>query len=60
MQGFEDDIFQKAAAVNSEAQLAKQIGNSVSVPVIAAIGCRIAEVYNDNITQVPLESNESA
>jgi len=45
LQGFSDEAFHKAAAVCSEAQLAKQAGNSVSVPVIAAIGRRIAEAY---------------
>ena len=43
LQGFSDEAYYKAAAVCSEAQLHKQIGNSVSVPVIAAIGRRIVE-----------------
>jgi DNA (cytosine-5)-methyltransferase 1 len=46
MQGFSDEAFHKAAAVCSEAQLAKQAGNAVSVPVIAAIGRRIVEAYS--------------
>jgi len=46
LQGFSDEAYHKAAAVCSEAQLAKQAGNSVSVPVIAAIGRRIAEAYS--------------
>lgn len=37
LQGFPDWAFEKAAAVNSETQLYKQAGNSVSVPVIYEI-----------------------
>ena len=47
LQGFSDEAYYKAAAVCSETQIHKQAGNSVSVPVIAAIGHRIAEVYGD-------------
>jgi len=43
LQGFPDDAYYRAAAVCGETQLHKQAGNSVSVPVIAAIGRRIAE-----------------
>jgi len=45
LQGFPDDAYHKAAAVCSRAQLHRQAGNSVSVPVIAAIGRRIVEAY---------------
>lgn len=41
LQGFSDDLFEKAKAVNSDAQLYKQAGNGVSVPVVYAIGCAI-------------------
>ena len=41
LQGFSDDLFEKAKAVNSDAQLYKQAGNGVTVPVIYAIGCAI-------------------
>lgn len=41
LQGFSDDIFEKAKAVNSDAQLYKQAGNGVTVPVVYAIGCAI-------------------
>lgn len=41
LQGFSDDLFEKAKAVNSDAQLYKQAGNSVTVPVVYAIGCAI-------------------
>jgi len=45
LQGFPDEAYHKAAAVCSEVQLQKQAGNSVSIPVIAAIGRRIVEAY---------------
>jgi DNA (cytosine-5)-methyltransferase 1 len=37
LQGFPDELFYKAQSVNSDSQLYKQAGNSVSVPVIKAI-----------------------
>ncbi len=41
LQGFSDDLFEKAKAINSDAQLYKQAGNGVTVPVVYAIGCAI-------------------
>ena len=41
LQGWTDDYFEKAAFVNSDSQLYKQAGNSVTVNVIKAIGERI-------------------
>ena len=41
LQGFSDDLFEKAKAVNSDAHLYKQAGNGVTVPVVYAIGCAI-------------------
>lgn len=41
LQGFSDYLFEKAKAVNSDAQLYKQAGNGVTVPVVYAIGCAI-------------------
>lgn len=41
LQGFSDDLFEKAKTVNSDAQLYKQAGNGVTVPVVYAIGCAI-------------------
>ena len=41
LQGFSDDLFEKAKAVNSDAQLYKQAGNGVTVPVAYAIVCAI-------------------
>lgn len=41
LQGFSDEMFEKAQAVNSDNQLYRQAGNSVTVPVICAIGKQI-------------------
>lgn len=41
LQGFSDDLFEKAKDVNSDAQLYKQAGNGVTVSVVYAIGCAI-------------------
>ena len=44
LQGFTDEQFDRAAAVNSETQLYKQAGNAVTVNVVEAIGRHIKEV----------------
>lgn len=44
LQGFTDDLFDRAAEVNSDAQLYKQAGNGVTVNVVYAIGRKIAEM----------------
>lgn len=44
LQGFTDEQFDRAAAVNSENQLYKQAGNAVTVNVVEAIGRHIKEV----------------
>ena len=44
LQGFTDEQFDRAAAVNSETQLYKQAGNAVTVNVVEEIGRHIAEV----------------
>ena len=41
LQGFPDEYFDKAQAVNSDSQLYKQAGNSVTVNVIEAIARRL-------------------
>lgn len=41
LQGFPDTYFYKAASVNSNSQLYKQIGNSVTVPVIYEIAKKL-------------------
>ena len=43
LQGFPDEYFDRAAAVNSDTQLYKQAGNGVTVTVIRAIGKKFAE-----------------
>lgn len=43
LQGFADEMFARAQAVNSDAQLYRQAGNSVTVTVVYAIGMRIVE-----------------
>ena len=40
-------MFEKAATVNSDNQLYRQAGNSVTVPVIREIGERLIKVYED-------------
>lgn len=44
LQGFPDWAFDKAEAVSSKSQLYKQAGNSVTVPVIAAIAEKFKEI----------------
>lgn len=43
LQGFPDWAFDRAKAVNSNSQLYKQAGNSVTVPVIQAIAKNFKE-----------------
>lgn len=43
LQGFPDELFERAAAVNSDSQLYKQAGNSVTVNVIYEIAKRLKE-----------------
>ena len=47
LQGFTDEMYEKAAAVNLENQLYKQAGNSVTIPVVAAVGGRIVEIQEE-------------
>lgn len=47
LQGFSDDMFDRAAAVNSDAQLYKQAGNGVTISVVYAVGKRIVEIQNE-------------
>ena len=44
LQGFPDEYFDRAASVNSDSQLYKQAGNSVTVNVIYEIAKRLKEV----------------
>ena len=43
LQGFPDELFEKAMAVNSDAQLYKQAGNAVTVNVAFAIAKSLPE-----------------
>lgn len=47
LQGFTDEQFEKAAEVNSKAQLYKQAGNAVTVPVVKEIGLAIMTFERD-------------
>lgn len=49
LQGFSDEMFDKAAAVNSDTQLYKQAGNGVTIPVVYSVGSRIAEIEKNLI-----------
>ena len=48
LQGFTDEQFNKAAAVNSNSQLYKQAGNAVTVNVVEEIGKHIMKVNGGN------------
>lgn len=47
LQGFTDEQFEKAAAVNSNTQLYKQAGNAVTVNVVEAIGRHIVGIIQE-------------
>ena len=47
LQGFTDEQYKKAAAVNSNSQLYKQAGNAVTVNVVEEIGRHIVGVVNE-------------
>jgi len=44
LQGWNDEYFDRASIVTSDSQLYKQAGNGVTVPVICAIGRKLAEL----------------
>lgn len=46
LQGFTDDQYNKAKAVNSETQLYRQAANSVTVPLVEYIGRHIININN--------------
>ena len=46
LQGFTDEQYEKAAAVNSNSQLYKQAGNAVTVNVVEEIGKHIMKIEN--------------
>ena len=49
LQGIPDEYFERAQFVNSDSQLYRQAGNGVTVPVIVAIGEKIADAERDEI-----------
>ncbi|HAQ0153136.1 MAG: DNA (cytosine-5-)-methyltransferase [Enterococcus sp.] len=49
LQGFPDWVFDRASRVNSDSQLYKQAGNSVTVPVIFDIARRLKEVVKHDL-----------
>ncbi len=51
LQGYSDEMFYKARAVNSDNQLYKQTGNGVTIPVIYDIGRKLWEVYHYAVLQ---------
>ena len=51
LQGFSDELFDRASAVNSDAQLYKQAGNGVTVNVIEAIGRLLQKADSELNTQ---------
>lgn len=48
LQGFTDEQFEKAAAVNSNSQLYKQAGNAVTVNVVEEIGNHIMKIIEED------------
>ncbi len=46
LQGFSDELFERAAAVNSDAQLYKQAGNAVTATVAFAVAMALPESRN--------------
>jgi DNA (cytosine-5)-methyltransferase 1 len=45
LQGYSDEQFYRAQAVNSDNQLYRQSGNSVTVPAVREIGLKLMQVY---------------
>ena len=48
LQGFPDSLYEKAASVNSDAQLYKQAGNAVTATVAFAVAMSLAESRDEN------------
>lgn len=51
LQGFPDELFERAASVNSDAQLYKQAGNAVTATVAYAVAMALPESRN-NVSQL--------
>ena len=57
LQAFPDEYFDRAAAVNSDSQLYKQAGNSVTVSVIYEFAKRFC--FDDNSTAISGERKQN-
>ncbi|MDR0851743.1 MAG: DNA (cytosine-5-)-methyltransferase [Clostridiales Family XIII bacterium] len=60
LQGFPDKYFDRARLVNSDTQLYRQIGNSVTVPVVTDIGMRLYEAEPDTNNKSEQKGEEDA
>ena len=59
LQGFSDAQFDKVKSLGlADGQLYKMAGNSVSVPVISAIGQKIKEIYEETELKDNAETND--
>ena len=47
LQGWADDRIDTVLAIQSDNQAYKQAGNGVTIPVVYAVGKRIAEIQNE-------------
>ena len=47
LQAFTDEMFDRAAAVNSDNQLYRQAGNGVTITVVYAVGQRITAIQKE-------------
>ena len=45
LQGYSDEQFYRAQAVNSDNQLYRQAGNSITIPVVRDIGLKLMQIY---------------
>ena len=52
LQGFSDELFEKAQAVNSDSQLYKQVGNAVTVNVAFAVACSLIAATSGNTQDI--------
>ena len=52
LQGFPDELYEKAAAVNSETQLYKQAGNAVTATVAYAVAMSLPESREDETGEI--------
>ena len=58
LQGFPDELYEKAAAVNSETQLYKQAGNAVTATVAYAVAMSLPESREDETGEIGGTENQ--